>query len=75
MAKKKNTKSLEFEAIRKILEENDTRVVFEKTNLIHESQDLYDKLRSRSIAGGRLVGTTDRSSGASGLLASTSYTI
>lgn len=45
MAKKKTTKSLDFEAIRKILEENDTRVVFEKTNLIPESQDLYDKLR------------------------------
>jgi hypothetical protein len=45
MAKKKNTKSLDYESIRKILEENDTRVVFEKTNLIPESQDLADKLR------------------------------
>jgi hypothetical protein len=42
----KSIKTLENEAILEILNEVDKRVVFEKTNVLPESYDLYDRLRS-----------------------------
>jgi len=45
MAIPKNLKTLSYEDLRKILEEHDQRVVFEKTNIIPDSQDLYEVLR------------------------------
>ncbi len=45
MAIPKNLKTLSYEELRKILEEHDQRVVFEKTNIIPDSQDLYEVLR------------------------------
>ena len=45
MAIPKNLKTLSYVDLRKILEEHDQRVVFEKTNIIPDSQDLYEVLR------------------------------
>ncbi|MEJ5304033.1 MAG: hypothetical protein HPY80_11165 [Bacteroidales bacterium] len=41
----KNLKTLSYEELRKILEDHDQRVIFEKTNIIPDSQDLYEVLR------------------------------
>lgn len=41
----KNFKTLSYEELRKILEDHDQRVIFEKTNVIPDSQDLYEILR------------------------------
>jgi hypothetical protein len=45
MAIPKNLKTLSYDELRKILEEHDQRVVFEKTNIIPDSQELYEVLR------------------------------
>lgn len=45
MAKQRFLKTISYDDLRKILDETDKRVVFEKTNIIPDNQDLYDKLR------------------------------
>lgn len=38
-------KNIEFEEIRKILQKNDHRIIFQKTNLIPDDRDLFEELR------------------------------
>lgn len=44
MDTRKKIKALQYDDIRKILDATDSRVVFEKTNIIPDEKDLYDKL-------------------------------
>lgn len=45
MARSKPIKKIGFDDVKRVLDEYDTRVVFEKTNMIPDGQDLYDKLK------------------------------
>lgn len=38
-------KNIEFEEIRKILQKNDHRIIFQKTNIIPDESDLFEELR------------------------------